>query len=241
VAYYKIEDFGGPSNRDPSVATIGATAILVAALNACRRLPEFLSNQDRMVSLVCGILMIFGFAWYLVEYYSAIWAPFYALPEDKGFFRFYALGLGLSLVALMPQWPEYWYAYLLVLYIVLYLKKRRTRNLFRQAFSQRYPDATRCEDLPLLAQWKLADAFTRLWLRNGCMVGVAYSVLLFALARMGPRIPLGPIYVSFYAMVSILVTIASLCVWWQKATSHLSRIRSRVEAGDHAYIEDMDF
>lgn len=244
---YRLNDFGRRQHRDliPIVPVSGALlAAGAASFLSSVRSPEFLHRQDKVGAWIAGYLMLSGFLYYLDAYYRLIWAPYFSLAEDVFFFRLYAGAFALA-IALLAIAPEYWPLYVLILYILLFLRKQRTRNLFQRSFQQVYPDVRTCRKKSDLARLRLAEAFTRLWLRNGVVGAVAYSIILLILLRGDYRIGEIPIAShvlrpSWFLLLSSVVVVLSLTVWMYKGSHHLSRMQRRVKDGDHKYFEDLE-
>jgi hypothetical protein len=210
------------------------------------RVPTFLYDSDVFVSWVSCTAALIGFTLYLDACYRHVWRSFYAQRGDRVFFRIYLGLIFLTLVGLLPFGPRYWYVYIEILFLLLYWKKRHTRDAVARAFHLLYPDAAHPPHAIDTARLVFARRFTMLWLRNA--VGVTALVIVFALLPLSHggwtffTIPLGRhlFAVSYYAMFCVVLVVAWWIVWLQKILSDLPYMALQLHSGNAEYFSHID-
>lgn len=190
---------------------------------------------------------------YMTEYYEKLWEKYYLLPHDKVYFRIYCVIVGVVVIALMPKYPEYWPAYVLILFFLMYLMKNKTRNYFTKAFIHRYSDYENCDDPKLKCQYVLVNTFTDNFLLLGVLLLIPFVVLMCGTAFLlqnseaissallahqyyPNNLTLNLIFIGS----NVLVTVGTCIFWYEKITTGLVKMQKQIEAGHYGFFEERD-
>lgn len=251
---YSLSEFSRPEYTDPVVPV----QILLVMMGFCVALlnqADFseISFSVKSISLVCGIIYIIAYMFYLTEYYEKLWAPYFLLPEDKLFFRIYSLLVGVVVISLMSKWPGYWSFYILALFLVMFDKKRRTRSVFHDAVISQFGSYENCSDGKIKSQFVLVDTFTWNFLYLGIITLVPFAVIMCgaafftdspdALIWLNTKLATDIALENIYAVnvgTNILVTLFTVAFWSSKITSGLRTMRDQIEEGYYEYFEVRD-
>ena len=251
---YSLLEFSRPEYSDPVVPVqmlmVMMGFMLVLFSNA------FSENVDWglfRISIICGTVYLLFFMFYLTEYYEKLWEPYFMLPEDKLFFRIYCLLIGVVVIAFMPRWPQFWPLYVIFLYLIMYKKKKDTRNIFQDAVISEYGNYDSCDNPKTKSQYVLVETFTMnfLWLGVVFLAPFALMISLSAIFVMSPEL-LNYFNNNFstnitefgmrwtFVTLNVLVTIPTLLFWSGKIKTGLRQMKNQIEAGHYAYFEARD-
>ena len=236
----KLRDFGSIAEADPLIPTAVLAVLLGFCIALFREIRSFWGQWMDLVGLICGALYLIGFILYLAEYYDRLWLPHYLLPIDRTFFRLYSIVIGIFTISLMPQWPQAWYVYILVLFVFLYYKKKHTLTAYSTAFRREYEFPSDCPDNVTRAKLSLAQSFTTSFGTWGVGLHLVFSVILGGLYLGSKYYSRGTdidVMQALYIFVSVILTVAVLSTWAKKITNGLREMASRVERGDYGYFE----
>jgi hypothetical protein len=238
---YALEDFGKSEYQDSLIPTNLLTILMGFSILLFNQAIVFKDSQYRVISVICGTMVLITYMFYLSEYYTLIWQPIYSLPNDTLFFRLYGLIIGIIIISLMFNFPEYWYLYLQLLFWVMWWKKRRTMKLFREAFLNKYTNFASCKDKLWKAKYVLAKTFTKNFFKYGVIVNVIYSIILYLLFHYDSKfiIPNLGFAVTYFSLLTIAITILCLWLWIRKITSGLKYMVIKINEGDYKYFEQM--
>ena len=189
---YELSDFSLTEYSDPVVPVQILMVMMGFAIILLNNLAG--PNMDELVKkvgLVSGVFYLIAYMFYLTEYYEKLWEPYFLLPEDKLFFRMYSILVGFVVIVLMSKWPEYWSAYIMLLFIVMYEKKKKTRKIFHQAVDLEFGNYTSCyangnytscDANMIKCQYVLVDTFTRNFLCLGILALFPLMIVMCACA-----------------------------------------------------------
>lgn len=251
---YSLKDFSLPEYRDPVVPVqimmvmMGFTILL---LNSA-----FSASGDRtlvFVALISAVPYLLSFMFYLTEYYEKLWEPYFLLPEDKLFFRFYSVLVGIVVIALMGNWPEYWPSYIIFLFVIMYLKKRKVRATYHAAVQNEYGSYEACSDDKVKSCYILVDTFTRNFASLGIIpllpiaMLMSISALLISNAQWLSWLNTQTTFAissadlrTLYSTTSIIASLGTVVFWAGKINTGLIEMKSQIEMGHYAYFETRD-
>jgi hypothetical protein len=251
---YELSDFALAEYSDPVVPVQILMVMMGFAIILLNNLSEL--SMDKLVNnvaLVSGVLYLIAFMFYLTEYYEKLWEPYFLLPEDKLFFRMYSVLVGIVVIVLMSKWPVYWSAYVVFLFYVLYLKKRKTRNLFHKAVDLKFGSYSSCDAGKIKCQYVLVDTFTRNFLHLGILALFPFMIVMCACGLLindaGMFAKFNGLWTYPFSMseiraifiaTSVITTTVTLVFWFAKITSGLREMRAQIEEGHYAYFEARD-
>jgi hypothetical protein len=250
TARYALDEFGRVEYRDPVVPVQILMVMMGFAILLINQIFTG-SNVDLILvtGILCGTSYLLAYMFYLTEYYDRLWEPYFLLPEDKLFFRFYSITVGIVVIALMQNWPQHWSLYILGLFLIMYIKKANTRDDYIAAVNAQYGSFDACSDLGIKAKYKLAEAFTRNFLIWGFIFMIPFAAAMtIAYVMHTQKIDLnfgswGTIHADtgkwIYAGVSIFITVLTIAFWKKKITMGILEMKRRVEKGDHEYFAKM--
>jgi hypothetical protein len=200
-------------------------------------------------AILCGTTYLLAYMFYLTEYYDRLWEPYFLLPEDKLFFRFYSVTVGIVVIALMQNFPQYWSLYVLGLFFIMYVKKASTRNAYIRAVHAEFGTFEACTDPVVKARYNLAKAFTRNFVIWGFWFLVPFATIMTASAicntagisiRYEPYVDISPTHFQWiYSGTSVFITLVTVFFWKNKITKGILEMKDRVEEGNYEYFNHM--
>ena len=251
---YKLCDFANPEYADSVVPVQMLMAIMVFTIIMLNQV--FLHPGDGLIvssALLFGSLYLISFMFYLTEYYKKLWEKYFLLPIDKLFFRFYCLLFGVVVIVLMPRWPEHWSLYVVILFTIMYWKKRRTRDYFQSAVKYEFGSYELCTDDVIRSKYILVETFTRNFLILGLIALLPLAITMSFIALCVSNGDLLNTANTFsgsdftndelrwaYFLLNLFVTIPTFLFWSAKITTGLAQMRNQIEEGHYAYFECRD-
>jgi hypothetical protein len=240
---YQLKDFGRDEYKDPLVPVNILMVLMGFCILLFNKAVDFWSDPIKVSSVICGAFYLITYMFYLTEYYEKLWQPYFSLPRDKMFFRLYSLGIGIVIITCMQNFPQYWYAYVFVLFLFMYYKKKQTRDAFRAAMKNEFGNIGKCNNNVLLARYKLSEAFTNNFLLYGVVLNAIYSLGLFVLYKNNPHTYFQfmgeQLSLNYYVVVSSVLTCIIIFFWSKKITSGIDHMAKKVKEGDYEFFEKM--
>jgi hypothetical protein len=242
LTHYKLKDFGLPEYHDPIIPVNILMILIGFCILLFNKAVDYWGNNIKVISVVCGSLYMITYMFYISEYYEKIWAPYFSLPNDKMFFRIYALLIGIVIITFMQNFPEYWYLYSLLLMLILYYKKNKTRAAFQKAFNDEYGSFDIGGNNIDKAKFLLCQDFSSNFLKYGVLFNIFYAIILFLLFEKNPIEKFNILSVDFsvdyYAFASVSLTIFIVGFWIKKITSGINLMVEKVKSGDYEYFKE---
>lgn len=175
---HSLEEFGKPEYKDPIVPVNMLMVLMGFSLLLFNNVFE---NSDDIIvfsSSLFGAIFLIGFMLYVSDYHEKIWEKYFSLPEDRMFFRFYGIITGIIVISAMNVAPEYWCWYIVILFFLMYFKKKSTKNSYEEAFYDRYGKISDCDSKIDIARLHLAGAFTTNFLLLGLGGSIVFAVFI---------------------------------------------------------------
>ena len=251
---YKLCDFAKPEYADPVVPVQMLMAIMVFTIVMLNQV--FLHPGDGIIvssALLFGSVYLISFMFYLTEYYEKLWERYFLFPIDKLFFRFYCLLFGAIIILLMPRWPEHWSLYVVILFAIMYWKKRRTRDYFQSAVKYEFGSYEQCKDDIIRSKYILVETFTLNFLILGLIALLPFAIAMSLIALCvsnddvlnaanafgGSNFTNDELRWAYFSL-NLFVTIPTFLFWSAKITTGLAQMRNQIEEGHYAYFECRD-
>jgi hypothetical protein len=243
---FGLKEFGAEA-RSEKVDTTTILAILVAF-----NIPLFteafrkFTDLDVFASYFFGALTLIFFMLYLVDYYEKIWVRWFSLPDDFVFFRVYSLVLGVITIAIMNVFPEYWYWYLSILFLVMSLKKYSTRRQYMAAFDAAHGSFSQCKNKSDKAVCLLARNMSKNFFVYGFVYSIPVAALISAANHWGGQniaFTVGklPFHGNGYYIAASALWSLILCGFWlHKIRSELNYFVTAVEKGDFEFFDKVN-
>jgi uncharacterized membrane protein (DUF485 family) len=129
---------------------------------------NYVVSSPERFSIICYLIIVIFFFWYLGKYYRLIWNSYYSLFEercnDTTDFTLYAYLVAIVSIVGMMTFPTYWAGYVVILFAGLLIKKIKTMQLFRRAVSGYLAECNAPSLNTLISENNLANR--PLWIRQ---------------------------------------------------------------------------
>jgi hypothetical protein len=268
-AFKPMENVGVPRPRERSARERSSDQcpdlVLVTLIPANLAVAYFLLREvDRPISLqttvfdpeffsgLCYVLVGLLYSLYLAIYYRVIWNPYYSLYEesdsDRRYFLLYALFASVFGIATMLTLPLLWPIYVVILFVPLVYKKKRTQRLFCDAVDDYLNQTSITGDVDQFVASAQAD-MQPLWVRQlvsaralsvsfstnfifwGCVLGI-FAFGLLGLVWLQPTFAadwrLGTHQLASVAFLTIL----GVFIFMKTAGGGIQRIKRQIERGE---------
>ena len=251
---YSLDEFGRQEYADPVVPV--QILLVMMGFTIALFINQPTNNVSTWIwytSLTCGVIYFLLFMFYLTEYYEKLWQPYYLLPTDKMFFRFYSLLIGVFVIVLMGQYPIFWPIYVLVLFFVMLYKKQKTRETFQSAFDNEFGHYSQCNDRKYKCQYVLVETFTINFFFLGIVILLPFAALNFFTGMIvgypnslvsefeGRFIGVEKgIYEIIFVSNLIIITFITALFWLKKINTGLREMQNQIEEGHCEYFETRD-
>jgi len=244
---YTLDDFGRPEYKDPIVPVNMLMVMMGFALLLFNDAIGHIANIIDFSSYFFGTIFLLGFMLYVADYHEKLWENYFSLPTDRMFFRLYGIFVGITVISLMHVYPNYWYVYVLVLFVLMYFKKRSTMKHFEDAFYDKFSKVVDCDCGHEKSRLYLSQAFTTNFLYAGVFLSIVFGVALQA-AKIyvvdADKVIADSIFdyiLNPYFWICALYTLIFVSFWMWKIKSHLIRMATALKNGNAEFFEQLKF